>query len=289
MTGQPPRRPAHRINLSHLQLAGEGRIFDLSSGWWPGMPLAPGHPPFQVVTFRTPAGQRAQADLEFLADNPGRFGFISDMLSFCTHSGTHIDALAHITCGEDDSWHGGYSAQEHLGDFGPLTMDASALPPYLCRGVLIDAPRAARQVVLEAHQPVSRELICRALDEQQVSLAQGDVVLIRTGTMAYWPDPAAMATTEGAGLSLDGARFLSEHRPAAIGSDTAAVEVAPSGIPGEPQPVHRLLIRDLGIPLLEWVQLENLAAAGVHEFLFVCLPIPVTGATGSLVRPVAIA
>jgi kynurenine formamidase len=34
---------------------------------------------------------------------------------------------------------------------------------------------------------------------------------------------------------------------------------------------------------------EELAAAGVHEFLFVCLPLTIAGATGSLVRPIAIA
>lgn len=294
MPGQPTRSGStqatgQRIDLSHLKLAGQGRVFDLSSGWWPGMPLAPGHPPFQVVTFRTPAGERAQTDLEFLAENPRKFGFISELLSFCAHSGTHIDALAHITCGDDDSWHGGYPAREYLGDFGPLTMDASVLPPYLCRGILIDAPRTAGRDVLAAHQPVGQELIRRTLDEQQVSLAKGDVVLIRTGTMARWPDPAAMAASEGAGLALDGAHFLAQHEPAAVGGDTATVEVVPSGIPGEPQPVHRLLIRDLGIPLLEWVKLEELAAASVYEFLFICLPIPITGATGSLVRPLAVA
>jgi kynurenine formamidase len=277
-----------RLDLAALALARQGRVFDLSSGWWPGMPLAPGHPPFQVLTFRTPAGERAQGDLEFLRDNTSRFGFISEILSFCAHSGTHIDALAHITSGENDEWYGGYSAREHLSDYGPLTHDASTLPPLLCRGVLVDGPGALGQETLQPHQPVDAELISRALARQEVRLRKGDVVLLRTGTMKYWPDTTAMAAVEGAGLDLDGARMLAEHRPAAVGSDTAAVEVAPSGVPGETQPVHRLLIRDLGIPLLEWVRLEELAAAAVHEFLLLCLPLPITGATGSPVRPVAV-
>jgi hypothetical protein len=37
------------------------------------------------------------------------------------------------------------------------------------------------------------------------------------------------------------------------------------------------------------VYLEELAAAGVYEFLFLTLPVPITGATGSLLRPIAIA
>ncbi|MFE9446474.1 cyclase family protein [Streptomyces sp. NPDC006602] len=289
----PTHRPTGlRVSPSALPLAGEGRVFDLSSGWWPGMPLAPGHPPFQVLTFRTPAGERAQGaqgDLEWLRDNASRFGFISEILSFCAHSGTHIDALAHITSGENDEWYGGYSAREYLGDHGPLTHDASTLPPLLCRAVLVDAPGALGQETLQPHQHVDEDLISLALTRQDVRLREGDVVLLRTGTMKHWPDTQAMTAVEGAGLDLDGARMLARHQPAAVGSDTAAVEVAPSGVEGEPQPVHRLLIRDLGIPLMEWVYLEELAAAAVHEFLLLCLPLPITGATGSPVRPVAIA
>lgn len=289
----PTHRPTGlRVDPAALALAGQGRVFDLSSGWWPGMPLAPGHPPFQVLTFRTPAGERAQGargDLAWLRDNASRFGFISEILSFCAHSGTHVDALAHITAGENDEWYGGYTAREYLGDYGPLTHDASTLPPLLCRAVLVDAPGALGQETLRPHQHVDGDLISLALDKQDVQLREGDVVLLRTGTMKHWPDTRAMTAVEGAGLDLDGAHMLARYRPAAVGSDTAAVEVAPSSVEGEPQPVHRLLIRDLGIPLMEWVYLEELATAGLHEFLLLCLPLPITGATGSPVRPVAIA
>lgn len=284
-TGAAPPRLDPRV----LGLAGQGRVFDLASGWWPGMPLAPGHPPFQVFTFRTPAGERAQGDLEFLAENRRNFGFISEVMSFTAHSGTHIDALAHITAGEGDTWFGGHSAGAELGDFGPLSMDASALPPLITRGVLIDAPAAAGRPALGAHQPIGADLVRGALERQRVELREGDVVLIRTGTMRHWPDTGRMAESAGSGIDLAAARLIAEACPAAVGADTATVEVQPSGVDGEPQPVHHLLIRDLGIPLLEWVRLEELAAAGVHEFLFLCLPLTVRGATGSLVRPVAVA
>ncbi|MEA2256762.1 MAG: hypothetical protein QOG35_2807, partial [Solirubrobacteraceae bacterium] len=68
----------------------------------------------------------------------------------------------------------------------------------------------------------------------------------------------------------------------------AALEVDPSGRPGDPQPVHRTLIQERGIPILEWIYQEELARDRVSEFLFVCLPLTVKGATGSLVRPLAI-
>jgi len=288
MYGPPPQPEVGRIDPALFGLVTRGEVYDLSSGWWPGMPLAPGHPPMQVFTFRTPAGERAQGDLAFLDDNSSNFGFISEVVSFCTHSGTHIDALAHITSGADDSWYGDHPAARYLGDFGPMTHDASTLPPYLCRGVLIDAPGVSGRDALEPNEPIDAELISAALERQLVQLRPGDAVLLRTGTMRYWPDVAAMEQVVGAGLSYDGAEFLAAHAPTVVGSDNAIVEVAPSGRPGEPQPVHRLLIRDLGVPLMEWVNLEQLAAAGRHEFLFTAAPLRITGATGSLIRPLAL-
>ena len=54
-------------------------------------------------------------------------------------------------------------------------------------------------------------------------------------------------------------------------------------------PAHVLLLVREGIPIIENLNLEELAAARVHEFAFVCLPLKMRGATGSPVRPIAIA
>jgi kynurenine formamidase len=272
------------INTAIFKLASTGKVFDLSSGWWPGMPLAPGHPPFQVLTFRTPMGEKNQKDLEFFGENQSNFRFISELLSFCAHSGTHIDALSHITLGEKNEWFGGYSADDYLGDFGPLNNDASTLPPYITRGVLLDVPGALGVDRLNISQRIDSSLIKKTLNYQEIDLKIGDTILIRTGMMANWPDVSKMDETTGSGIDLDAAEFLSKYKPALIGADTPVVELMPSGVIGEPQPVHRLLIHDLGIPLMEWVYLEELAGARAYEFLFISLPIPIKGATGSLIR-----
>ena len=57
---------------------------------------------------------------------------------------------------------------------------------------------------------------------------------------------------------------------------------------GRVQPVHVELIVERGIYLVEWLGLEEMAASGHSEFLFICLPLKITGGTGSLVRPVAV-
>jgi kynurenine formamidase len=276
------------VPLGLLRSPSKGKAYDLSSGWWPGMPLANGHPPFQVLTYRSPAGQRNQKDLRFLDHNPKNFGFISELVMGTTHTGTHIDALCHITCGPESCWHGGFSARDYLGDFGPMNSDAAELPPLFKHGLMLDIPAAHGLDRLPAHYPVGAADLEAACARQGVAVRRDDFVLIRTGTMRGWPNPDELAKSDGSGLSLGGAEWLVEREIAAVGGDNAALEANPSGVPDEFQPVHRFLLQERGLLILEWVNPEDLAHDGVSEFLFICLPLPVTGATGSMVRPLAI-
>jgi kynurenine formamidase len=52
-------------------------------------------------------------------------------------------------------------------------------------------------------------------------------------------------------------------------------------------PVHRILLVESGIFILEHLNLEAVAAEGVHEFVFVLAPLRIVGGTGSPVRPLA--
>ena len=53
-------------------------------------------------------------------------------------------------------------------------------------------------------------------------------------------------------------------------------------------PGHTILIVQEGIHIIESLYLEELAADGVREFGFVCLPLKLRGGTGSPVRPIAL-
>jgi kynurenine formamidase len=161
------------------------------------------------------------------------------------------------------------------------------MPPILTRGVLIDVARAKGVEILPDSYGITVEDISGALSQQDTTLQTGDVVLIRTGQMAGWPDRVRPAELE-AGITLATARWLADREPVAVGSDSSAVEVAPSGVAGSPQPVHIHLISERGIYILEWIYLEELASARAYEFFFVCLPLKIRGATGSWVRPVAV-
>jgi len=53
-------------------------------------------------------------------------------------------------------------------------------------------------------------------------------------------------------------------------------------------PAHRVLLVERGVYIIEAMALDELAAAGVTEFVFVLAPLALFGATGSPVRPLAV-
>jgi kynurenine formamidase len=274
-----------------VRLAGmirTGRMHRLARDRFPRMPLWPGHPAFEVVAYRTPQGIRAAGDQPWGPPNDACLGFMSELVMGTVHSGAHIDAHAHMTIG--DRWHGG-SAATDLGDFGPLKGDATEIPPLWRRGVLYDVPGFRGVDSLEAGEPVAAGELEAIEAEGGVAAAEGDVALVRTGYLAHWPDPDALAAHRGAGPDLSAARLLADRGVLAVGSDTETFEVQPApdrGTPANPQPVHTLLLIERGIYILESLDLEGLARAGVREFLFVGLPLAIRGATGSMMDPVAI-
>jgi kynurenine formamidase len=265
-----------------------GRLFRLARDRFPKMPLFPGHPTFEVLTYRTPQGIQAAGDQPWGAPNDAGLGYMSELVMGTTHSGAHIDAHAHMTL--DERWFGG-SARTDLGDFGPLRGDATEIPPLWRRGVLYDAPGFRGVESLPAGEPVTAAELEAIERESGVAAGRGDVALVRTGYLAHWPDREALAAHRGAGPDISAAQLLAGRGVVATGSDTEAYEAQPApdrGTPANPQPVHTLLLIERGIYILESLDLEALARARVREFLFVALPLAIRGATGSMVDPVAI-
>jgi kynurenine formamidase len=282
--------PSPERVLDATRLVREGRMFRLARERFPKMPLFPGHPTFEVLTYRTPQGIRAAGEQPWGPPNDACLGYMSELVMGTTHTGAHIDAHAHMTVGDDDRWHGG-SARTELGDFGPLTGDATEIPPLWRRGVLYDVPGHRGIEALPAGDAVTADELLAIEAATGVAVADGDVALVRTGYLSAWPDPEKLKLHKGAGPDVSAARLLVERRVAATGSDTETYEVQPApdrGEPSNPQPVHTLLLIEQGIYILESLDLEALAAAGVREFLFVALPLAIRGATGSMVDPVAV-
>lgn len=295
MTSDLEHGPAARQEpeqlLEALTIPREGKVYTLSVPRFTGMPVFGAHPPFQVSMYRTPGGLRGDGVTPWGPINEVNLGYMAEVTSGTSHSGAHVDALAHMTIGDDDHWYGGGSAQSDLGDRGPTKGDASKLPSFIRRGVLLDVPGYRGLPALPAHESVTADELKAVAAHQNVEIRPGDVVLIRTGYLKEWPDATAMANHLTAGPDISAARWLLELGVVAAGSDTETFEVQPApdpGTPANPQPVHTLLLIENAIYLFESIYLEELARERVYEFLFVALPTRVRGATGAMLDPVAI-
>jgi kynurenine formamidase len=288
--GPAARQSAEEV-LDSLRLPRQGRVYSLALPRFTGMPLFGAHPPFQVTMYRTPAGLRGDGIEPWGSGNEVNLGYMAETVSGTAHSGAHVDALAHMTIGEDDHWYGGGNTAAHLGDRGPTFGDGSKLPVFIRRGVLLDVPGYLGIDALPAHQPVDAHQLQAVARHQGVEVGAGDVVLIRTGYLGGWPDPQRLAEHVTAGPDISAARWLLDRGAVAVGSDTETFEVQPApdpGVPANPQPVHTLLLIENGIYIFEGVFLEELARDAAYDFLFVALPLKINGTTGSMVDPVAV-
>ena len=77
----------------------------------------------------------------------------------------------------------------------------------------------------------------------------------------------------------------------ALGSDGNS-DTAPSPVEGVDFPIHALTLNAMGVHLLDYLELDDLAAAcersGRWEFLFAAAPLRIAGGTGSPLNPIAI-
>ena len=153
------------------------------------------------------------------------------------------------------------------------------IAPILRRGVLLDLAAAGP---LAVDCEVTPEMLSGA---QRCEIRLGDVVVLRTGWAQFFEDARRFVNdTRCPGPGIAAARWLSERGIFAAGSDTVAFEK----VPDPSMPVHVHLLVESGIHIIENLNLEELAAAGVSEFVFAGAPLRIRGATGAPIRPFAL-
>ena len=73
-----------------------------------------------------------------------------------------------------------------------------------------------------------------------------------------------------------------------IGADNVGLEATPASLEESFQAVHTYLLAEAGVPILEVVRLDELAADRLYEFAFVGACMRIRGATGAPMRPIAL-
>ncbi len=257
-------------------LVGQGKVYDLSQPIAPGMPVLGFHPPYTFTLVRRHGDE----------PRPGGSSSANELLVMCAHTGTHLDALSHYA--RQGRLYGGVdalAAQQGTAGFRQLGIEETA--PIFRRGVLLDVAGVLGVDVLPDRQAVGGDLLAAAERRAGVVVGAGDAVLIRTGWARRWHEAARFVDGEAGcpGVDGDGARWLLARGVQLTGDDTPYYEVHPRLSEDN---VHAMLIADNGVQIVENLNLERLAADGIAQFLFVALPLPLVGATGSPIRPVAV-
>lgn len=221
-----------------------------------------------TVFWPTADGFELTADFQGLTD--GGYWYEANTFRSAEHGGTHLDAPVHFAEGHQSS---DEIPLERL--MGPaivvdVTMQAAADPDYLVS--VADFERFET-----AHGPI----------------ADGTIILLRTGFGSRWPDrasymgtdergPDAVAKLHFPGLDPDAATWLVENRSIrAIGLDTPSIDHGPS----TDFRSHRILFAD-DIPAF-----ENVAAMDrlpETDFHVIALPMKIAGGSGGPLRIVAV-
>ena len=279
------RGAANRITpekvLEATQLITEGRIYELGRIYEAGMPLFPGRHYSLTIPGSPTGGPMGKNNVVYHDEMiSGQIGQV----------GTQFDGLGHVgsRINGEDVFFNGFKRSEFgaAGGLGKLGVENVGV--FVTRGVLIDMAAFKGVDRLPVGTVVTAQDLQDALEQQEVELSEGDVVLIHTGHGTLWMVDNEEYNRGAPGIGMEAALWLAEKKIAMTGADTWPVEVIPSQDPELAFPVHQELIARRGIYNIENLDLSELAADKVYEFAFMFAPVKFKGATGSPGNPIAI-
>src|SRR5216683_3264212 len=234
-----------------------------------------------------------------------KLSYMEDTYLSQSHVGTHIDGVGHIgvqDCYYNQTPMGKYVTQNYLKRLG-----LENIKTFATRGVIIDAVKvfqaagklktnaACKNPCLDGGTLITEADLQAGLKMYNVTLREGDAVFIHTG----WGDlfqqyPAQNATYNKGepGISDSAAQWLASQKVVAVGADTWAIEVVPGEKENVAFPVHKTLITDNGIHIIENVRTDLIADAAARSgraTFFLSMTVPkAVGTTGTFVNIEAI-
>jgi kynurenine formamidase len=245
-------------------------LIDLSAPITPGPAELPDFLRSDIVYEGHAAGAAAiqtlfGVDPELLRDREG--WAIEAFTRLGTHNTTHVDAPWHY-----NSTIAGHRAQ---------TIDELPLDWFFAPGVVVDATDRADGEALTAHDVESR---------LPRSLAERDIVLIRTGRDAFYDQPDYIA--RGPGVTADATVWLYEQGVRVMGIDAWGWD-APLHLQAERARAERRTgifweAHQVGLAYSQIERLVNLAALPPQGFTVACFPLRLVGGSAAPARVVAI-
>jgi len=261
-----------------MNISSNARIYDLEQPRYFGAPIYPSHAPGYFYTLHR-HHERGTGEARTSA---------SGFMYTTEHSGTHIDALCHQA--ENLHLYGGREVDASMQtSHGFTELGVETIAPLITRGVLLDIARHRGVDRIGTGNPIKRDELEAVAQNQGVPVGEGDVLLLRTGNGALWQDPPAYL--QAGGVSAGASAWLASRGVRAVGADNMTWDEVGVIDPDlkVTLPGHVIMLVRYGIFIIENLYLEELARDQCYEFTFICLPLKLRGATGSPVRPVAIA
>ena len=158
----------NQTRAAALQLASQGKVYDLGITYSRNSYKWPGHSPGEIMMFRSPEGVKRQLDNDFIEPkvNPLGMAWHSCALFINDNVATQIDGLGHVVVGQDNHWYNGFTEEQWGGDFGIRKCDATTIPPVVARGIMIDIASLKGVDALPAHYAITPEDVDAALQKQ---------------------------------------------------------------------------------------------------------------------------
>jgi kynurenine formamidase len=268
-----------------------GRVYPLGNPIRPGAP-AHGPAPRPVHFMSMDGGDWA---ITPDADTPDQKPVTDGLLLPGLHATmTHLDALCHMWTG--DRLYNGFN-ERVVRSGGAQRLGIENVAGVVTRGLLLDVARLHGVEHLAGDDLVTAGDLERAAEAAGVAIEAGDAVLVRTGWRAvHARDPERYSILQP-GLGPSAGLLLARRDVAMAGADNTAVQAwggFRNPVPGDPRAgltdlLHIPFLRNLGIHLLEMLDLDALAADGVTEFMLCLAPLLIEGGTASPVNPLAVA
>jgi kynurenine formamidase len=226
---------------------------------------------------------------------PHGFGGADDVVFMPLQASTQWDGLGHIF-DHGRAWNGRRAGEVVTSEGDRRTGIETASDRICGRAVLLDV---GRTLGAAGELPDGFAITPTHLEDTitaqgpTAAVGRGDIVLVRTGRLARarregW---GTYAGGPAPGLSFLTADWLHDNEIAAVATDTWGFEVRPNEFDGAFQPLHQVCIPHIGLFIGEMWDLDALAqdcaTDGVWHFLLVAAPLPVTGAVGAPVNPIA--
>src|SRR5690349_20993903 len=217
-----------------------------------------------------PTAEQFKLETDFEGVTDKGYFYSAYRYSAAEHGGTHLDSPVHFAKGHP-------------------SVDQIPLDQLIGAAIVVDVTRqcATNPDYLIGVQDFE------GWEKQNGKIANGAIILLRTGYGKYYPDrkkylgteergAAAVAKLHFPGLDPAAARWLTQNRSIkAIGLDTASIDYGQSSVFES----HRILF-DKNIPELENV--ADLDQLPVKGFTVIALPMKIKGGSGGPLRIIAI-